>query len=200
MALIKCPECGNEVSDKAPTCVKCGCSIVAQSNEASAKIPNTVTIVEDTKQKSLKKFFTSMILNASATGIYSFIMFSLLFNNATHETVKHQSDASISIVVESLTEINSTSAFRDFLIEYPLFMIVILIIGFAVSMLTYFIKNGTQKICAIVSVVFSIISCLLCVVMASTDGCSMILVIPSGVLYFISALLTIIGIKECSAK
>jgi hypothetical protein len=24
MALISCPECGNEVSDKAPTCPKCG--------------------------------------------------------------------------------------------------------------------------------------------------------------------------------
>ena len=24
MALIKCPECGNEVSDKAPACIHCG--------------------------------------------------------------------------------------------------------------------------------------------------------------------------------
>lgn len=27
MALIKCPECGNEVSDKAETCIHCGCPI-----------------------------------------------------------------------------------------------------------------------------------------------------------------------------
>lgn len=25
MALIKCPECGKEISDKAPTCPNCGC-------------------------------------------------------------------------------------------------------------------------------------------------------------------------------
>lgn len=27
MAIIKCPECQNEVSDKAATCPKCGCPI-----------------------------------------------------------------------------------------------------------------------------------------------------------------------------
>ena len=27
MALIKCPECGKEVSDKAQTCINCGCPI-----------------------------------------------------------------------------------------------------------------------------------------------------------------------------
>ena len=27
MALIKCPECGKEISDKAKTCPNCGCPI-----------------------------------------------------------------------------------------------------------------------------------------------------------------------------
>ena len=27
MALIKCPECGKEVSDKAQTCINCGCPL-----------------------------------------------------------------------------------------------------------------------------------------------------------------------------
>jgi zinc ribbon protein len=31
MALISCPECGNEVSDKAPTCPKCGAPIHVES-------------------------------------------------------------------------------------------------------------------------------------------------------------------------
>lgn len=30
MALIKCPECGKEVSDKASTCIHCGCPLSAQ--------------------------------------------------------------------------------------------------------------------------------------------------------------------------
>ena len=27
MAIIKCPECGKEISDKAKTCIHCGCPI-----------------------------------------------------------------------------------------------------------------------------------------------------------------------------
>lgn len=30
MAIIKCPECGYEISDKATSCVSCGCPIVAE--------------------------------------------------------------------------------------------------------------------------------------------------------------------------
>jgi zinc-ribbon domain len=31
MALMACPECGNEVSDKAPTCPRCGVPIFRES-------------------------------------------------------------------------------------------------------------------------------------------------------------------------
>lgn len=43
MALIKCGECGNEVSDKAAACPKCGAPIAAPTggNEA-ASAPKTV--------------------------------------------------------------------------------------------------------------------------------------------------------------
>ncbi|WP_408356791.1 zinc-ribbon domain-containing protein [Paraburkholderia sp. RL18-103-BIB-C] len=34
MALVKCKQCGNEVSDKAPTCVKCGAPVVKQQTDA----------------------------------------------------------------------------------------------------------------------------------------------------------------------
>lgn len=34
MALINCPECGRQVSDKAPTCPGCGVVIAAQPSEA----------------------------------------------------------------------------------------------------------------------------------------------------------------------
>ena len=37
MALIKCPECGNTVSDKAMSCPQCGCPIAAD-NGASTKV------------------------------------------------------------------------------------------------------------------------------------------------------------------
>ena len=34
MALIKCPECGKEISDRAPLCVNCGCPIQSQNVES----------------------------------------------------------------------------------------------------------------------------------------------------------------------
>lgn len=43
MALIKCPECGNDVSDKAGVCPQCGNPIVQQSNEVR-KIPINMVV------------------------------------------------------------------------------------------------------------------------------------------------------------
>ena len=43
MAIIKCPECGREISDKAKVCINCGCPIEANSKNGKVwiKIPNT---------------------------------------------------------------------------------------------------------------------------------------------------------------
>lgn len=44
MALIKCPECGNEISDKAKACIHCGCPIeeLQSSGPVRIKMPNNV--------------------------------------------------------------------------------------------------------------------------------------------------------------
>ncbi len=39
MALIACPECGNEVSDKAPVCLRCGMPIAAASRDVKVRFP-----------------------------------------------------------------------------------------------------------------------------------------------------------------
>jgi hypothetical protein len=39
MALIKCPECGAEMSDKAPQCVKCGTPIAAVPKSVFIRFP-----------------------------------------------------------------------------------------------------------------------------------------------------------------
>lgn len=43
MALITCPDCGKQVSDKAPACPNCGCpiSIPKTSREVKVALPNT---------------------------------------------------------------------------------------------------------------------------------------------------------------
>ena len=44
MALIKCPECGKEISDKAKVCINCGCPVdeVATSGIVRIKMPNNI--------------------------------------------------------------------------------------------------------------------------------------------------------------
>lgn len=44
MALIKCPECGKEISDKAQSCIHCGCPLAeaAISGVVRIKIPNNI--------------------------------------------------------------------------------------------------------------------------------------------------------------
>lgn len=46
MALIKCKECGKEISDKAKTCINCGCPLNEKisGGEVRIKMPNNVAI------------------------------------------------------------------------------------------------------------------------------------------------------------
>jgi|UniRef100_UPI003FF013E8 hypothetical protein len=46
MAMIKCPECGQEISDKAKKCIHCGCPVKGKSNRiGKIIIPIIVVIV-----------------------------------------------------------------------------------------------------------------------------------------------------------
>lgn len=46
MALIKCPECGKEVSDKAKMCINCGCPLEEMSSTGIVRIKMPNNIVE----------------------------------------------------------------------------------------------------------------------------------------------------------
>lgn len=196
MALIKCSECGKEISDKAKICINCGSPIAEEKNDVATDKTNTITIVEDKKTTAQKRFFVSTILNAIGVAIPSFIFTTLCLASETHEVIEKESDASVTITVESLTEIISTSSLRDFLTNNLFLGFAPLIIAFILSLLTYLIKNDKRKMTAIGSIIFSIISCLFCIILGSSDGCGMILMVPSGVLFIISALMTILGLKE----
>lgn len=57
MPLINCRECGNEVSDKAPSCPKCGVPIaIIQENKAAGTQLHTI-------QETSKKFKLQTILS-----------------------------------------------------------------------------------------------------------------------------------------
>ena len=46
MALIKCKECGKEISDKAKSCINCGCPLtnLIEEGKVRIKIPNNIVI------------------------------------------------------------------------------------------------------------------------------------------------------------
>ena len=46
MAIIKCPECGKEISDKASACPNCGCPIAEMSASGTVRIKMPNNIVE----------------------------------------------------------------------------------------------------------------------------------------------------------
>lgn len=67
MALIKCPECGKEISDTAKNCIHCGYVLKEDSNIAH---PQTVIIAPE-KGKSAKKSLN--------IGVIIFLVFSIFF-------------------------------------------------------------------------------------------------------------------------
>lgn len=60
MALIKCSECGNEISDKAESCPKCGNPIVQQRNINNTGV--NVHTIQETSKKFKKILLLSWIL------------------------------------------------------------------------------------------------------------------------------------------
>jgi uncharacterized membrane protein YvbJ len=77
MSLIKCEECGTEVSDKAGQCLKCGCPIEAPRDE------RVQTIEQTSKNLKLQLLIGSVILILGFISMFvfgfEFITLTLLF-------------------------------------------------------------------------------------------------------------------------
>jgi hypothetical protein len=73
MALIMCPECGNEVSDKAPTCPKCGVPISSESTSIIASPSSDESVA--TKVTDTWGFRLAVLLGAAAVivGVWALV-------------------------------------------------------------------------------------------------------------------------------
>lgn len=60
MSMINCPDCGTEVSDRAPTCPKCG-GPVAVRHEAAAAGAQLSTIQETSKKLKLQILISAVL-------------------------------------------------------------------------------------------------------------------------------------------
>lgn len=61
MALIICPECGKEFSDRAPACPNCGCPVEKENETVSAPEPQKVEITKVSVNKSTKKIIIIVV-------------------------------------------------------------------------------------------------------------------------------------------
>lgn len=67
MALIKCSECNNEVSDKAISCPKCGAPIENNERIAVGEILNTIQ--ETSKKFKLQSLISYLIITIGIIGL-----------------------------------------------------------------------------------------------------------------------------------
>lgn len=90
MALIKCPECGSEISDKSEVCIKCGC-------------PLRKNVVEDdcSNESSMVKP-TIIIISILVALVTTCVVLYFIINNDTADTVPVNSNPNI--VIEQMTE------------------------------------------------------------------------------------------------
>lgn len=92
MALIKCPECGKEISDKAVACIHCGCPLQQGTNTMHTSVEHTTATVypqEKNIRMNKKEVVTVITLVAislllplalSRGGIYNFRLISFIWS------------------------------------------------------------------------------------------------------------------------
>lgn len=83
MALIKCPECGKEISDNAKNCINCGYVLKEENNTAQ---PQTVIVAPE------KGLFAKKRLNIGTIIFLVFSIFFILLNLLIRQTENFYSD------------------------------------------------------------------------------------------------------------
>ncbi len=81
MALINCPDCGEQISDSVEKCVHCG-RVLTQKDKTKIKIDSSVTETKAfvDKNKKLLKKIVPIILAVIAVGV---IVYALWYNSGT---------------------------------------------------------------------------------------------------------------------
>lgn len=89
MALIKCPECGSEISDKAPACIHCGFPL--NQNETSANC-------------DIVALFESVLTGRKANDIYNDVMQKIAVIKSSHSKTE-ANDIIAKCIIDGLSKI-----------------------------------------------------------------------------------------------
>ena len=89
MAIIKCPECGKEVSDKAKTCIHCGAPLVKEnSSKVATNNEKPIDVVKKDEKKPINKKMILMIGAPVLVIVVAIVLFSI-FSNSIAGTYKY---------------------------------------------------------------------------------------------------------------
>ena len=67
MALIKCPECGKEISDKAAACINCGCPVSAMKTDSTKAAASAGTAKPVSTSESVNSVINKMFSGSGTT-------------------------------------------------------------------------------------------------------------------------------------
>lgn len=89
MALIQCPDCSKEISDKAPTCPGCGAPIasahgVLQSGDTIPYTDQEVAVMLSQKPKTSHIFH--LIMSIITAGLWVIVWVLMIINNNIEDT------------------------------------------------------------------------------------------------------------------
>ncbi len=112
MALIKCPECGHMISDKAKACPKCGCPVEFNEGttpKVSEDVKSNVIITNDSKAstmlpsspKSTKAFWknknhlVALVLTIITIALIVFVIYSSVTHTNKPGVVEHETEENV---------------------------------------------------------------------------------------------------------
>ena len=92
MALIKCPECHKEISDKAPTCPHCGCPL---SN-------NPEVVIDEKASAIIERNHKHNCIGGIVAGIISIITGIVMFCCSLIEHISKDSSSFMSFIITGI--------------------------------------------------------------------------------------------------
>lgn len=178
--LIKCKECGKEISDKAEKCPNCGYKTKLQSiNIQKSNSTRTGTILA--------------IIGASLLIAYAIIIILALIipNTTTPKENTMNADITFNVTIVEETETNTTIV-TNYIILMGIVSISIVTLGIL------YLKNIiASKYMNLYGFLMLILSITLSVIMIVTFNCCLIFLLISPILCFVGSILIIIGnVKE----
>lgn len=118
MALIKCPECGKDVSDKAEVCLNCGFQIAGTENIYELAKKKEEEIVQENSEKN--KSILGVVI--AIVGIVFFVIF-VWYTTTSDERALERSKQELQEITDSKNEIQEEIEDLERQIEYNEYLI-----------------------------------------------------------------------------